>query len=548
MDRNEMLTGKSMAQILFSHARSRPQHLCVADPDEAMTYGQMALRIREKAHALEQLGIRAGDFVVAVCAQRGDYLALEFAVQELGAVFVPVEKRIPREALERVCRIVHPALVVHRPDLESGSIEPAGAYVTKTQRQVPAIEAGTQRQVPASEAGTQQRVPASEAETQRQVPAIEAEAWPQVQAGESEAIATILFTTGTTGASKGIMISHRAEVAVAQNVFYGTAMEEDTVELIPTPINHSYGLRHCFGLLLGGRSIVLCDGVTMAEDFFTMIDRYQVNALSLTPAMVNILLHLTGERLGSYAGRIRYLQLGTAGVDGTMKDTLRRLLPESRLYQYYSSTEAGCACIFDFRDDTSKRRVGRPAVNSTFTVLDDQGNEMRSDAAHWGYLACKGPMNMSGYYQDPLLTQKTVIRGYVRSGDLGYLDEEGYVCFVAREGDVINCGGNKIAPEEVEAEAMRFGNLRECALCAKEDAVLGQVPWLFIVPEEGAFCEDCDSGALLRFLSGRLERYKVPVRVVPVRKLPRNALGKLMRGRCMELVDESVTVNGTVNG
>ena len=126
MDRNEMLTGKSMAQILFSHARSRPQHLCVADPDEAMTYGQMALRIREKAHALEQLGIRAGDFVVAVCAQRGDYLALEFAVQELGAVFVPVEKRIPREALERVCRIVHPALVVHRPDLERGSLRERG--------------------------------------------------------------------------------------------------------------------------------------------------------------------------------------------------------------------------------------------------------------------------------------------------------------------------------------------------------------------------------------------------------------------------------------
>ena len=525
MDRNEMLTGKSMAQILFSHARSRPQHLCVADPDEAMTYGQMALRIREKAHALEQLGIRAGDFVVAVCAQRGDYLALEFAVQELGAVFVPVEKRIPREALERVCRIVHPALVVHRPDLESGSIEPAGADVTKMDPLVSAGEAETQP-------------PGAAGQLQMQLSAPN---------GENEAIATILFTTGTTGASKGIMISHRAEVAVAQNVFYGTAMEEDTVELIPTPINHSYGLRHCFGLLLGGRSIVLCDGVTMAEDFFTMIDRYQVNALSLTPAMVNILLHLTGERLGSYAGRIRYLQLGTAGVDGTMKDTLRRLLPESRLYQYYSSTEAGCACIFDFREDTSKRRVGRPAVNSTFTVLDDHGNEMRSDAAHWGYLACKGPMNMSGYYQDPLLTQKTVIRGYVRSGDLGYLDEEGYVCFVAREGDVINCGGNKIAPEEVEAEAMRFGNLRECALCAKEDAVLGQVPWLFIVPEEGAFCADCDSGALLRFLSGRLERYKVPVRVVTVRRLPRNALGKLMRGRCMELVDESVTVNGTVN-
>lgn len=496
MDHKAMLTGKSMAQILFSHAENRPHHLCVADPDEAMTYAQMAQRIREKVQRLQQLKVRSGDMVAAVCVQRGDHLALEFAVQELGAVFVPLEKRIPAEALDRICRTVQPALVVRRPDLKDENIE-----------LMPAGRADPSGQV------------LSENKPGGKIP---------------EDIATILFTTGTTGTSKGIMISHRAEVAVAQNVFYGTEMEEDTAELIPAPVNHSYGLRHCFGLILGGRSIVLCDGAAMAEDLFTMMDRWKVNALSLTPAMVNILLHLTGDRLGTYAGRIRYLQLGTAGVDGSMKDKLRMLLPGSRLYQYYSSTEAGCACIFDFREDRSPRRVGKPAVNSVFAVLDNTGKEIRSDAEHWGYLACRGPMNMSGYFQDPQLTRETVIDGFVRSRDLGYIDEEGYICFVAREGDVINCGGSKIAPEEVEAEAMRFGNLRECALCAKEDALLGQVPWLFVVPEK-----DClstfDGSALLRFLAGRLERYKLPVRIVTAAQLPRNAMGKLQRGRCMEL-------------
>ena len=94
MDRKAMFTGKSMAQILFSHAENRPHHLCVADPDEAMTYAQMVQRIREKVQRLQQLKVRSGDMVAAVCVQRGDHLALEFAVQELGAVFVPLENRL----------------------------------------------------------------------------------------------------------------------------------------------------------------------------------------------------------------------------------------------------------------------------------------------------------------------------------------------------------------------------------------------------------------------------------------------------------------------
>ena len=474
-DMRSRLYADSMAACVRHWAEQTPDRLCVADPYEAMTYGAFWQRVLEKAGALRQRGIGPGDRVLARTAQRGDFLALQFAVHLLGGVFIPAARQLPPEGLAGLAERLRPVLL-----LQDSRLERAEAYLPPD----------------------------------------------MPKPGDT---ATILYTTGTTGQSKGIVLSHRAEVAVAQNVFYGTEMEPDTVELIPMPISHSYGLRHVFGLLLGGRSAVLCDGVTMAGDFFGLMDRWGVNAVSLTPAAVNVLRRVSGDRLGRYADRLRYIQLGTAGVDAVMKRELRALLPHSRLYQYYSSTEAGCACIQDFSHAGDSRRVGRPAVNSHFEIVDDAGRPIRSGEEAWGRIACLGPMNMTGYDGDPALTARTMAEGYVISGDIGYLDGEGCLCFVGRVGDIINAGGFKVAPQEVEEAAMATGLLAECACCGAPDAVLGQVPVLYIVPRPGAAPEPT---AIIAALSKKLEAFKLPRRVVTLRAVPRNAIGKIQRDRC----------------
>ena len=480
-DMRSRLYADSMAARVRFYAGMTPDRLCVADPDEAMSYGAFWRRILEKAAALRARGIGPGDRVLARTAQRGDFLALHFGVHLLGGVFIPAAKELPPEGMRALAERLHPKIVLGNSRLEvQGGFEPAA-------------------------------MPAP---------------------GDT---ATILYTTGTTGASKGIVLSHTAEVAVAQNVFYGTHMEMDTVELVPMPISHSYGLRHVFGLLLGGRSAVLSDGVSMAGDLFGLMDRYGVNAISLTPAAVNVLRRVSGDRLGEYRDRLRYIQLGTAGVDPSMKAYLLALLPNSRLYQYYSSTEAGCACIQDFSHAVDSRRVGRPAVNAHFEIVDDEGRPIESGEDRWGRIACLGPMNMTGYDGDPALTERAMSGGYVISGDIGYLDGEGYLCFVGRAGDIINAGGFKVAPQEVEAAAMATGVLTECACCGEPDEVLGQAPVLYAVPKP-----DCafDPRAILAALSRSLEPYKLPRRVARLAALPRNAIGKVQRDRCREAEEE----------
>ncbi|MDO4493869.1 MAG: class I adenylate-forming enzyme family protein [Clostridia bacterium] len=473
------LYAPSMVEMIFRVAERDPKRLCVADPEEFLDYGGFKNRILEKASILRGMGVCPGDRIVALAAQRADFLALHFAVHLAGAVFVPLGRELPETRVKEVAEKVGARFVLTESRL-SGECAPFTPVFPK-----------------------------------------------------EESPATILYTTGTTGTSKGIELSHRAEVAVAQNVFYGTEMEPDTIELIPMPVHHSYGLRHCFGLFLGGRSIVLCDGVAMADTVFDLMDRYRVNALSLTPAALMVLTTLTGERLATYAHSIRYLQLGTAGVDATVKEKMRRMLPHSRLYQYYSSTEAGCACIFDYRNDKSPRRVGRPACNSHFVIMDDEGNPIESSAERWGFIACAGPMNMTGYYGEPELTAATMQNGFVRSQDIGYIDEEGYLCFVCRSGDVINTAGYKVAPEEVEAVALRYEGIRECACSGVDDPLYGQVPKLYVVPEDA---DTFDTAALYRHLQRELEPWKLPHGIELICAVPRNYMGKMQRKLCEQAV------------
>ena len=476
LEMRKRLYAPSMVEMVLRYAETQPEKSCVADPDEEMTYGAFGRRIREKAEALADQ-VKKGTRVLARARQRGDFLALHLAVHLLGGIFIPVSQETPPAKLQELSGLLGAGVV----------LDPS-------------------------------RVDGKPAHSRFTFP-------------EPEEKATILYTTGTTGRSKGIVLTHTAEVAVAQNVFYGTQMEEDAVELIPLPVSHSYALRHCFGLLLGGRSIVLCDGVSLPGDLFALMDRYGVNALSLTPASVNVLLRFAERELSERAPRIRYLQLGTAGVDGVLKDRMRTLFPNARLYQYYSSTEAGCACLFDYRSDRSPRRVGKPAVNARFEIMDRDGQILKSGPDVWGYIACRGPMNMLCYDGDPELTRRTVRDGYVVSQDIGYLDGDGYLCFVGRDGEVINTGGYKVAPEEVEEAAMQSGMLHECACTAEEDALLGQVPVLFAVVKDP---EHFSAAQLTAYLREKLEAYKVPRRIARMEAIPRNALGKIQRRACLE--------------
>ena len=481
---------QSIVEAVFQHAQTQPDKLCLADDFGQVTYREYCAKIRQYAAVFQQAGLKKEDAVVVEAQQTIDYLATQLALQLLGMIFVPVERNCAKEKIASFAALAD-----------------AKAIVVNTAFECDCAEVYTFAGLNELSAAVQGYVPC-------QFPA-------------STDIAEILFSTGTTGKEKGICLAHASSIALAENVIYGVEMERDNVELIPSPMNHSHGLRRYYANMYMGGTVILLGSVMNIMRFFQVIDLYGVNSMDLVPTALSVVLKLSKNKLGEYRDRIRYIQLGAAPMMEADQQKICELLPHSRLYNFYGSTESGCICIYNFnRPDSKKHCIGKPAHNANITIVDDNRNPIVSSAERTGLLASAGGMNMIGYWKDEAETQKVLENGIVYTNDMAYFDEDGDIILLGRKGDVINVGGNKVSPEEIENAAKMIPEVADCGVIPVADPVKGSVPKLFVQLKPG---KDFDPVAIRGFLAGKLELYKVPAYIVQIEKIPRSFNGKLLR-------------------
>ncbi len=480
----------SIIEIVADYAHRDPKRLCVADKTGAYTYGQMWEKAQAGARKLEAMGIQKKDCVMVECTQDARFLVCDLACELYGAIFVPVEHRAPADRVEKIMA-----------DTD------AGLFLCETEYEIP-------------------------------VKTMKAEEIFQIQEGtvqegifsfpKPEDTAEILYTTGTTGTSKGIEVTHGNNVALAENVKYGTEMKEGNVEFIPLPLSHSHGLRCCYANMLNGSAVVLMEGVSWVKPVFEMIDKYQVTAMDVSPSAVMILEQLAKGQLSKISGQIDYIQVGTEPLQEKVKEILTSYFPSARLYNFYGSTESGRTCVLDFNKDNRAKCIGKPTRNATFIVTDEKRQPIESSKEHMGLLASAGPMNMKGYWRQPKLTAQTMQDGYVYTNDMGYIDEDGYVYMFGRMDNVINCQGIKIAPEEIEEIARKYEQILDCVCVPMEDKLSGQVPKLFVVVKDKALFQTKD---LLNFLRQYIDGNKMPKRIEMIDEIPRTSNGKIHRAK-----------------
>lgn len=480
---------QSVVEAIFHYADIQPEKLCLADDNEKVTYNQYRDRITRMAACLQAEGIGAGDAVVTEACQTVEYLALQQALAVIGAVFVPVEHNCAANKIQNF-------------------IDRAQAKLTVVTKENPySVPALTYQQL---------RCAWEQAEP------VQAESFPA-----SDTVSEILFSTGTTGKEKGIVLTHHNNICLAKNVMGGVQMEKDNVELIPSPMNHSHGLRRYYANMVNGSTVVLLGSVMNIRQFFYALDTYGVNSIDLVPTALSVVLKLSKDKLAEYKDTLRYIQFGAAPMLEADKLRICELLPNTRLYNFYGSTESGCISIYDFNTGTDKKScIGKPTCCADIFMVDDDRNPIRSSKDHTGLLASRGGMNMLGYWQDEEETAKVLIDGVVYSNDVAYFDEEGHIILLGRKGDVINVGGNKVSPEEIENAAKKIEGVADCGVIPVEDPYKGSVPKLFVQMEPGtAF----DAKAIRGILAAALEPYKVPVYIEQIEKIPRSYNGKLLR-------------------
>lgn len=477
----------SLLEALYSHSVTSPNRLCIVDADGEHSYKSTMEISARFAAVYSRLGIARGSRILVECNQKASYIAADAACWITGCVFVPFESRSHADRVKAIADEVGPALIIA--DSSYSLACPTISYAELLEKSI----------------------------------GVEPSELPIINGDDT---AEILFTTGTTGKSKGIEISHSNNVAIAENIIFGTEMKAGNVELIPLPASHSHGLRTTYASIYAGNTVILIDGVMDIRRIFRLVEDYSVTALDLSPTAVVVLMKLGRDMFSELDSKLDYIEIGTAALSEDVKQQLKEKLPSVRLYNFYGSTESGRSCVLNFNsDDDRKFCVGKPSKNARFIVTDDEHNEINSSEELHGLLACSGEMNMRGYFKNPELTASICRNGYIFTNDEAYIDRNGYIFILGRRDDVINYKGIKIAPEEIEDVAKKYPGIADCACVGKKDPVSGQYPHLFVKLGEGTF----DMKAFNKYLRENIDSSRLPLKIEIIPDIPRTFNGKLQR-------------------
>ena len=310
-------------------------------------------------------------------------------------------------------------------------------------------------------------------------------------------VADALFTTGTTGKSKGVMLSHTSLTSSSENFLDRFPFNNNLCFIVSGPLNHIATLHKVNPTLCAGGTVCIIDGLRDMNAFFKAFELpFKEFATFLVPASIRIIMQYSYDRLCSLSSKISFIETGAAPITKTDMELLSKALPDSRLYNGYGATEFGSAAAYDFNDGKYiEGCIGRPYKNAIIEIDPD------------GRLVVSGTGIMSGYINDEESTRTVLADGKIHTSDLGYFDEEGMIHLTGRAGEVINIGGYKINPVEVENVASSFHGIKDCICVAAKHPVIGRVLKL-IVAADGEI--PFDKHALAVFIKTKLEAYKVP--------------------------------------
>lgn len=484
---------KTIVEAVLSHGRDSilSDKLAVGFKNIQISYSELCRQMKLAAHLLHtKYNISSGDIVMLTAMSKPEYVVMLLGIQYLGAISVPLDKKSKPQNIIDVYDFIQPKLL-----LTDSKVELANKVSLKDLYQIIAESNDS-------------------VELDYTLP-------------EASATAEMLFTTGTTGTPKGAMLTYENLYASTHNTWNGVHMESTDVVLIPLPLNHSVGMRVLRTALYIGASIVIQNGFTFAKELEKNITDFQCTALVSVPASIDLIMRQMQDQFANILGSLRYMEFGAGSLSYDMKKKLVSLLPNTTIYNTWGSTETGGAIFLNVSERPDKyTSLGKPAEGISLKVVNEMGEAITArDINTAGRMVLKGKMQMAGYYNLPEENAKTLVDGWLYTNDMVYTDDEGFVYMLGRADSIINVGGEKVSPIEVENIAQEFEQVRECACIGVKDPdeTLGFVPVLYVVPESSAFQAD----ELTKYLSTRMEAYKMPHRYIVIESLPRNRMQKL---------------------
>ena len=491
----------TLIKRIKQHAEVRADQVAVVFKKEQLTYSELWQKIVCIGSALHDMGIRRGDRVVFTATSKPESVAVYLGIQYCGAISIYADKSGTPESIATIYSDVEAKLLLtDKPMKESAQ----GINIRSLKEVYQAIPA---------EKALEYIMP------------------------EADDIAEMLFTTGTTGKPKGVMLSYKAIHSIVCNNIQGIGIQATDRILIPLPLHHSLALRELRSGLYLGAVVILQNGFTFAKELETNVMTYGCTALVSVPASMETVRMQMQDRFAEILGRLRYIEVGAGSLSVAQRKRLTEMLPNTVIHNTWGSSETGGALFLNVSEEAQHpahiESIGKPLPHIEVRTLDAEGQPFASSKLFPGRLTLRGDMQMSGYWQREEQTRDALRDGWLVTNDMVYLDEDGYVYMLGRADDIINVGGEKVSPIEIENAACQQEHVRECACIGVSDpeGVLGQVPVLFVVPSSNQYSES----ELHKYLAAKMEKCKLPQHYVVIEELPRNRMLKIDRKKLREL-------------
>jgi len=496
----------TLGSLLTRHARYRPDHLAIVFEDQRLTFADFNRRVNRLANALLTLGIGKGDKVATILPNCLEQLEIYWAVAKIGAVVVPLSPLLRGTGLVRLLNDSDSRLVISQGDF--------AAILDPLRNQLPGVAAG--RYLLTDLSGRPGY------SSYRSLLAAAPDNNPPVVEISGADPYNIIYSSGTTGLPKGIV--HTQAIRIAYCTSFASAFRFTPESIV----------LHAGSIVFNGSFLTLMPAMFMgcpyllqphfdAELFIETIASEGVTHVMLVPSQIIALLHAPNFSASKVASLEMLCSVG-APLHLEHKEALNRHLP-GRFYELYGLTE-GFVTILDKNDYQAKPgSVGVPPPLFEMRLVDLQGQEM--PVGQVGEIIGRGPITMPGYYKRPDLTAQAIRDGWLYSGDLGYVDEDGFLYLVDRQKDLIISGGVNVYPRDIEEILVQHPAVREAAVFGVPSQKWGETPLAAVIPYDS---DSITPREIRAWINERVEaRYQRVREVVFVEEFPRSVAGKTLK-------------------
>jgi long-chain acyl-CoA synthetase len=506
--------------FLEESARKYPDKVALTHEQTRATYEQINTMANRIARALLGVGVGADTRVVVILHNSVEYVASYYGVLKTGAAFVSLSTDIRPDGLIPLLKEVGPAAVISSTRFEKLLSD---ATVSSSGARALILSQPTMKWAAMPFPVITLEDVASQGDASNLGLAI-----------DPSSLSCLIYTSGSTGVPKGAMLAHRNIVRNTDSICTYLSLTSDDRQMVVLPFFYVMGKSLLNTHFAVGGSVVINNRFAYTGAIIRQMIDEQVTGMSGVPSTYAYLLHrspLAASRDKLHS--LRYCSQAGGHMSRQIKQGLRQALPAHTLiYIMYGATEASARLSyldpaeFDRKIDS----IGKAIPGVTLRVVGEDGAEM--PIGQVGELTASGDNIMQGYWLDPETTARVLDHNGYHTGDLAYVDDEGYFFLVGRKDNLLKVSGHRINPQEIEDVMMASGLIVEVAVLGRPDELKGSSLAAFAVPIR----DDCQADEVLDYCVAKLPRYKVPDTITFVPSLPKKLTGKIDRAKCAEMI------------